>query len=432
MKVEVITLNPCKRELVVEVAAEDWNEEYVAVCGQFQRQARVPGFRPGRAPMPLVKQRYKDSIKDEFTEKSLRNYLIKALNEKNLSPLDTPKAKDFEFEEGQPLKFKAEFEILPPLEIDNYKGVEIERIPVEVKPEDVEHSLQTKRERMAEYLPVEDREVQAGDFAVVSYKSRFVGKEEDGPHAEEVYYEVGAAHSLPEFTEALTGMKSEESKTFPVKYPEDFPNKQLAGQELEYTLMLKSIKIKKLPELNDEFAKDNGHASLDELREKTRERIIAGRTEAAQSDMKNRVLERLVETNVIDVPEILLKEQVEIRFNNYARTLAARGIHPQTLDINWTEFQEQQRERAMDDVKSALILDYVGGKEKVEVSDEEVEADISRIAHDSHQTLEAARSRLTKDGGADRIKDRIRNRKTLDLLLEWATITEPHGTIIQP
>ncbi len=432
MKVEVISLNPCKRELDVEVAAEDWKEEYVAVCNQFQRKARVPGFRPGRAPLPLVKQRYKDSIKEEFTEKSLRNYLIEALHEKSLSPLDAPKVKDFEFEEGRPLKFKAEFEILPPLEIDNYKGVEIEQVLAEFKPEDVDQSLRMMRERMAEYVPVEDRVVQTGDFAVVSYKSRFVGKDEDGPHAEEVFYEVGAANSLPEFTEALTGMKSEESKTFPVKYPENFPNKQLAGQELEYTLALKSIKIKKLPELNDEFAKDNGHASLEELKEKTRERIVAGRTEAAQSDMKNRVLERLVETNVIDVPEVLIKEQVEIRFNNYARSLAARGIHPQSLDINWTEFQEQQHEQAVVDVKSALILDYVGEKEKVEVSDEEVEAEISRIAHDSHQTLEAARSRLTKDGGADRIKDRIRNRKTLDLLLEWATIKEPRGTISQP
>ena len=419
---------------MIEVPPEEWKEEHSTICQQFQREARVPGFRPGRAPMNLVKQRYKESIQEEFLEKSMRKYLVQALKSEKLSPLAPPRVeeKELEFQEGNPLKFKVVFEILPALEINNYRGVEVERIPVEIKPEEVEHSIKMTQERLAEFIPVEDRPVQAGDFAVVSYKSRFLSNGTEGPHAEEVFNEVGAANSLPEFTLALTGMKIGESATFSVKYPENYPNKSLEGQELEYSLELKGIKLKQVPELNADFARNaGGHASMEEMQEKTRAHILSHRTESAQSDMKNHLLDRLIETNVIEVPEVLVNEQLDIRLNNYLRTLIAQGIHPQTLDIDWTEFRQKQRDRAINDVKSALILEYVADKEKVEVSDEEAEAEIEKIAQESHQSLEAVRARLTKDEGTDRIKDRIRNRKTLDLLLEWATIKEPQGSIIQ-
>jgi trigger factor len=407
--------------------------EYQEVLVKFHRQGKIPGFRPGKAPIGLVKQRYKEAIREDFLERVILKFSSQALKSENLSPLDTPHFKDLEFEEGLPLRFKAEFEVLPQLMLEDYKGVEVEKVEVQVSDQDVENSIQYLQERMAEYLPVDGRPVQAGDFAAISYSSRFLPDGTAGPEAKEARYEVGAVSSLPEFTEALTGMLPGDNKTFPVKYPADFPKKNLAEKEIEYSVELKEIKLKKLPELNDDFARDVGNFnSLEELRAKTKEDLLSSREKSARNEMEQRILAWILERNPFEVPEILVKERVEQRMEQYVKSLVAQGIHPQTLDIDWSDFQNRQRDRAVEDMRSYLLLEHVAGRENLEVSEEELEAEIERIAQESHQTLEAARSRLTKEGGADRIKSRLRHYKSLEFLYNQAVFRPAQGKLVEP
>jgi trigger factor len=433
LKIEVHSDDACKRELTIEVEGESVKEDYDSVCNKYLRQARVPGFRPGKAPLSLIKQRYKDAIREDFLELAVQKNFRSAIQSENLAPLQAPHVHDISYTEGQPLRFKAGFEVLPTVEVRNYKGLEIERTTTEVKEEEIEQSLRQIQERLAQYTPVEDRAVQTGDFAVISYTGKFSEGNEPSFQSQDVYCEVGGAETLPEFTENLIGARSGESRTFKIKYDPEFPNRKLAGKEVEYTLEVHSIKLKKTPELNDDFARDVGEfKTLEELRSKIRNDVAADKERSVRSQMQTRLLDQVIESNPFEVPDVLVRRQTENRFNDYVRTLVMQGIHPQTLDINWAQFQERQREQAIHDVKAGLVLEHIADQENLQVTDEEVDEEISRRAKEAQQSFEAVKSRLTKDGGADRIKDRLRNRKSLDLLLSTATFKNPQSVIVQP
>jgi trigger factor len=433
LKIEVHSDDACKRELTIEVEAESVKEDYDSVCNKYLRQARVPGFRPGKAPLSLIKQRYKDAIREDFLELAVQKNFRSAIQSENLAPLQAPHVHDISYTEGQPLRFKAGFEVLPTVEVRNYKGLEIEQTTTEVKEEEIEQSLRQIQERLAQYTPVEDRAVQTGDFAVISYAGKFSEGNEPSFQSQDIYCEVGGAETLPEFTENLIGARSGESRTFKIKYDPEFPNRKLAGKEVEYALEVHSIKLKKTPELNDDFARDVGEfKTLEELRGKIRNDVAADKERSVRSQMQTRLLDQVIESNPFEVPDVLVRRQTENRFNDYVRTLVMQGIHPQTLDINWAQFQERQREQAIHDVKAGLVLEHIADQENLQVTDEEVDEEISRRAKEAQQPFEAVKSRLTKDGGADRIKDRLRNRKSLDLLLSTATFKNPQSVIVQP
>ncbi|PYV43281.1 MAG: trigger factor [Acidobacteria bacterium] len=419
MKIEVKNIGSCKKELAIEVEA--------------LKHARVPGFRPGKAPMSFIKQRYKEAIREDFLEAAVQKHFLAAVKAEDFSPLQSPQIHDLSYAEGQPLRFKAVFEILPKLEVSSYKGLEIERILPEVKDEEIETSLKQLQERIAQFVPVEDRGVQSGDFAVITYSGKFTDGTQPGLNSKDVYCEVGGASTLREFSENLVGAKIGEIKTFCIKYSQDFPNQKLAGKEVEYTLELQAIKLKKIPELNDDFAKDVGEfATLEELASKIRADLTTEKERAVRSEMQSKLLDQVIENNPFEVPEVMVHKQAENRLNDYVRTLLMQGIHPQTLDMNWAEFQERQREQAVHDVKAALVLEHIADQENITVTDEEVEEEISKRAQEAQQSFEALKSRLTKDGGTDRIRNRIRNRKSLDLLLSFATFKSPQAVIVQP
>jgi trigger factor len=433
LKVEVTSPSSCKKQISVEVDPADLKETYSAVCSQFQQQARIPGFRKGKPPLSIVLQRFKKEIREDFLEKSVRKYLGEAIEAEGLNPLDAPHIHNLSYSEGQPLKFTAEFEVLPRLEISDYRGLEIDKIPVEVKEGEVEAAVERMRQRMAQFVPVEGRAIQNGDFAVISYVGKFSEPGRKDLEAKEIYCEVGSGDTLAEFNENLLGRQIGDRRSFQVKYGYDFPNKELAGSEVHYEIEVQGIRQKQVPDLNDDFARDAGQfGSLEELRRKVGEEISISKERAARSEMQEKLVEQIIQNNPFEVPEVMVKKQAENRLNDYVRSLVARGIHPQTLDINWGEFQQRQKELAVTDVKVALVLEHIANKENITVSEEEVDADISRRAEEAHQSFEAVKSRLTKDGATDRIKDRIRNKKSLDVLLSLARLKDPQSIIVQP
>jgi trigger factor len=383
--------------------------------------------------MSLILQRFKNEIREDFLEAAVQKHLLEAIKTENLEPLDRPHIHDLAYNEGEPLKFTAEFEILPVLNLTNYRGLEIERVPVEVKEEEVDATIKTMQQRMAQYVPVSGRAIETGDFAVISYVGKFSESSRKPIEAKDIYCEVGSDNTLTEFNDNLVGAQAGDKRSFPVKYPDDFPNKELVGTEVQYEIEVQDIRQKQVPQLNDEFAKDAGqYGSFEELRSKVRESITASKKQAAQSSMQEKLVELIIQNNPFDAPAVMIKKQTENRLNNYVRSLIARGVHPQTLDINWAEFQERQRELAVTDVKVALVLEHIAEKENIAVTEEEVDEDISKRAQETHQAFEAVKSRLTKEGATDRIRDRIRNKKSLDLLLSLASVKDPQGIIVQP
>ncbi|MCH2693253.1 MAG: trigger factor [Acidobacteriia bacterium] len=432
MKIQVNQLDSCKTEVAVEVEANLCKEDYEVVCRKYILQSRVPGFRPGKAPRNVVQQRYRDSIQSDFVEGAIRKYLQEAIKTESLSPISPPQVTDVNFSEGKPLIFKASFEVLPPIEISKYKGLEVEQVSTDVSKEEIEKALKQLQERMAEYLPIEDRAAQLGDHVVISINGQHSSRNQEKINEKEVYCELGGDDTPKEFNENLTGSNPGDIKTFQVKYSEDHQNKSLAGQEIQYSVEVKAIKQKQLPKLNDDFAKNAGdYSSLEDLRDKILANYVEQKKTAADSEMQSKLMEKIIADSPFDVPEIMVKEQLNARLNEYMQTLMMQGIDPKTLNLDWQTIQDQQRDQAVHDVKVALVLEWIGEKEKVTISEKEVEEEIERIAQGADQSVETLKSRLTKDGATDRIRTGLQKKKSLDLVLSLASVKSPRGNTAQ-
>jgi len=412
----------CRRELDLEIPAEEVTKATERVAKELARVARVPGFRPGKAPISLIKRRFADDIKGEVLQSLVPERVEKAVVEQKLSPVSQPQVDKLDFNEGQPLKFRAVFEVLPEFELGTYKGLEIEMPPMDVTEEDVNKALEETRERAAAFAPVEGRAVENGDFAQL----KLVGTPADGGepiNADSVLCHVGAEETMEPFNTSLRGANIGEHKEFDVEYPADYPDEKLAGKKFHYAADVTGIKTKQLPELNDEFAKDvSDAATLEELKTKIRESLVHQRDHRQRDLQRERVIAELVKLHDFPVPESLVESQMDVRLERMVRSLAQQGVDPRAVNLDWSALRGRQQDRAKDDVKAELIIDRIASTEKIDVSDEEVEHELEHVASHSGESVEAIRARLTKQGALDRMKAKLRSDKTLDWLAQNANV----------
>jgi trigger factor len=412
----------CRRELELEIPAEDVTKATERVAKELARVARVPGFRPGKAPVSLIKRRFADDIKGEVLQSLVPERVEKAVAEQKLSPVSQPQVDKLDFNEGQPLKFRAVFEVLPEFELGIYKGLEIEMPPMDVTDEDVNKALEETRERAAAFAPVEGRAVENGDFAQL----KLVGTPADGGepiNADSVLCHVGAEETMEPFNEALRGANIGDHKEFDVEYPADYPDEKLAGKKFHYAADVTGIKTKQLPELNDEFAKDvSDAATLEELKTKIRESLVHQRDHRQKDLQRERVITELVKLHDFPVPESLVESQMDVRLERMVRSLAQQGVDPRAVNLDWSALRGRQQDRAKDDVKAELIIDRIASTENIETTDEEVEHELQHLASHSGESVEAIRARLTKQGALDRMKAKLRSDKTLDWLAQNASV----------
>ena len=412
----------CRRELELEIPAEDVTKATERVAKELARVARVPGFRPGKAPVSLIKRRFADDIKGEVLQSLVPERVEKAVAEQKLSPVSQPQVDKLDFNEGQPLKFRAVFEVLPEFDLGTYKGLEIEMPPMDVTDEDVNKALEETRERAAAFAPVEGRAVENGDFAQL----KLVGTPADGGeaiNADSVLCHVGAEETMEPFNAALRGANIGDHKEFDVEYPADYPDEKLAGKKFHYTADVTGIKTKQLPELNDEFAKDvSDAATLEELKTKIRENLVHQRDHRQKDLQRERVITELVKLHDFPVPESLVESQMDVRLERMVRSLAQQGVDPRAVNLDWSALRGRQQDRAKDDVKAELIIDRIASTEKIDVTDEEVEHELQHLASHSGESVEAIRARLTKQGALDRMKAKLRSDKTLDWLAQNANV----------
>jgi trigger factor len=412
----------CRRELDLEIPAEEVSKATERVAKELARVARVPGFRPGKAPISLIKRRFADDIKGEVLQSLVPERVEKAVVEQKLSPVSQPQVDKLDFNEGQPLKFRAVFEVLPEFGLGTYKGLEIEMPPMDVTDEDVNKALEETQERAAAFAPVEGRAVENGDFAQL----KLVGTPADGGeaiNADSVLCHVGAEETMEPFNTSLRGANVGDHKEFDVEYPADYPDEKLAGKKFHYAADVTGIKTKKLPELNDEFAKDvSDAATLEELKTKIRESLVHQRDHRQRDLQRERVIAELVKLHDFPVPESLVESQMDVRLERMVRSLAQQGVDPRAVNLDWSALRGRQQDRAKDDVKAELIIDRIASTEKIDVTDQEVEDELEHVASHSGESVEAIRARLTKQGALDRMKAKLRSDKTLDWLAQNANV----------
>jgi trigger factor len=412
----------CRRELDLEIPAEDVTKATERVAKEIARVARVPGFRPGKAPISLIKRRFADDIKGEVLQSLVPERVEKAVAEQKLNPVSQPQVDKLDFNDGQALKFRAVFEVLPEFELGTYKGLQIEMPAMDVTDEDVNKALEETRERAAAFAPVEGREIQNGDFVQL----KLVGTPEDGSEplqADSVLCHVGAEETMEPFNEALRGANIGDHKDFDVEYPPDYPDPKLAGKKFHYAVDVTGIKTKKLPELNDDFAKDVSDATtLAELKTKIRESLEHQRDHRQKDLQRERVIGELVKLHEFPVPESLVEQQMDVRLERVVRSLAQQGVDPRAVNLDWATLRGRQQDRAKDDVKAELIIDRIASTEKIDVTDEEVEHELKHLASHSGESVDAIRARLTKQGALDRMKAKLRSDKTLDWLAQNADV----------
>jgi trigger factor len=411
-----------KREISVEIPADEVTRETEAQVRRYQKSARLPGFRAGHVPASIIRQRFGEGLKSDVAEALIPKYFRLEAEKQGLIPVSQPRVTDLHMHTGEPLRFKASFEVLPEIPIEGYKELRADKPEITVTDEEVEQALDHLREQRAAYSNVEGRTLAEGDFAQASMD----GKPKDPNdaataqpvHMDDVLIEIGGKNTVAEFTQNLTGASAGDEKTFDVNYPEDAPDKRLAGKTFIYTVKINGIKQKSLPELNDDFAKELGEfTSLDQVRKQIRENMEAERRHTAERESKDKLVAELVKRNDFEVPESLVDRQIDLRLERGLRALAAQGMKMEDMKkMDLPRLRAGQRDQSVNDVKSSLVLERIADLEKIQVSDEELNHEIEALAKQSKQTSEAVRARLTEDGGLDRIRLRIRSEKTLDFL----------------
>ena len=408
----------CKRSVEVEIPLGEVDKARERVTNSIRQRVRLPGFRPGKAPLSMIQSRFESDIRNEVLELLLPQAFRDRVQQEDLKVVGQPDIADLHFEPGQPIRFKADFEVAPEFEVADYRGLPVKYEEPVVDDEEVSKRLDSMRESKAEYVNLDPRPVENGDFVLVQLKS-LSGLAE--PIEQEVQIEVGAEETLAAFNETLLGAAPGENKEVDVTYPEGYGQEKLAGKTVRFELALKFVRKKELPALDDEFARDLGdYQTLDELKDAVRKTIFHEKQYAAQQVAKEALIDRLLENNDFPIPEAYVDRQIENQVRMQLRDITGRGIDPSTLNLDWAKLKESQRDKAVRNVKASLLLERVAEKEGIHASKEEVDREVQRLARQEREAIPVTRAKLEKDGTLGRISGHIQTEKTLLFLFDQA------------
>ena len=409
----------CKHSLEITVPAGDVDQETERAVAEIQKKVKLPGFRPGKAPLSIVKTKFASDIRQDVLEKLVPRFFRAAADKEGLAVVGQPSVSDVHLHAGEPLTFKAEFEVAPTFELEDYRDMVVNYAEPEVTDADVSARIEEIREQKAEYVNEEPRALADGDYAMVALESLSGVAEKISQ--DELMLKIGDESTLPAFSENLRGAAPEESREFEVTYPADYERETLAGRTVRFKVTVKAVRRKELPELNDEFAKDLGdYQTLDELKDAVRKNILRDREHRAQEDAKRQLLDKLVDMHAFAVPEIYVDRQIEINLENQLRAMAGQGIDPRSIKLDWQKVRESQKDRATRDVRASLLLDKVAEREAIGATQEEIDREVQRIARQQREAVAVTRAKLQKEGAIGRIAGHIRTEKTLNFLFEHA------------
>jgi len=372
-----------------------------------------------------VRRHFREDIRNEVVQTLVPRFFADAVKQENLSVVGQPRFEELKFEDGQPLTCRATFEVYPEFELKQYKGLEVEEEPVVVTEADVEQALEEVRQRAATFEVITDRPAMLDDYVFVSYRSINTTQPDDRPvEARDSVVHLGGKGTVAAFTENLLGCRPGEVREFAVSYADDFPQKSLAGRTVSYRVEVQSIKRKNVPPLDDELAKSVSELkTLEELRARLREGLLESQRRRAERATKQKLMEQLLQMHSFPAPQALVEEELDRRIERMVAQLAAQGVDPRAVDIDWQRLREEGRAEAEKQVRTALLLAKVADLEQIEVSEEELDSVIREMAKERGEPPAALKTRLTRSGEEDRIKFARRNQKALELIYQNASIT---------
>jgi len=436
MKTELTDVSPTRKEIRIEIEPALVRSTYDRISDEYGKAAKVPGFRPGHAPRSVIRTRYKNEIRTEVLRELLPEAVNSAIGEHSLAAIGEPNVEldnteALEHLGDAPLTVKVGVEVLPEIKLENYKGLEAQRSVRPVTDEDVNQTIENLRNASAALQPVEDRASELGDTVTINARGNFVeNPEEEEIQVDDVEVVLGGPGVQQEFTDNLLGVRPDDKKTFEVEYPADYSSPGLAGKKLKYEADVTAVRRKELPEADDEWVKSLGYESdtLATLRSKIRHDLELHAKHEAERKLHSELVRKLVAAHEFEAPQSFVEQQLNQRLQTVVRDMMSRGFDPRNENINWDGAREELKAQAEEDVRATMLLDQIAEAENITVSNEEVEAEIERIATASQQSVEQVRAALTKSGGERSIAHRLRNRKALDLLIENANITDTEWT----
>ncbi len=412
-------LSQCKMEVDIEISAAIVQKEFKNTIQRFSQTAKIKGFRPGKVPADIIKSKYSQDIKDSIINNLVPEAVTKELRAHDVKPVGSPVVTELFFEEDQPIKFKAQFEIWPEFELPEYKNIKVNRKKISVTANDVKTTLDDLQKRSAQYIPTEERGVVDGDYIVTEITSQDIGTKKALPK-EKVVILAGHPENEKELNDNLLGLKVNQDKDFSIKYPKDHKNKKLAGKDIAYSIKIVSIKEKKLPVIDDDFAKELGDfQNLKELKTQLKKELRASKENVEKRDLAEEVVKTISEKVTFELPELVVEEEALALVR---RSLSSQPQHIQQAltkeDIE--KLKEEMKEKAKRNLKNHLLLTKISEKEKLKVEDKDVEEEMINIAKTNNIPLDKAQENIQKD----ELRENLLLRKTVDFLVENAIIME--------
>jgi trigger factor len=413
-------------ELQISIPWHEVETEQQRILRSFRKQAKIPGFRPGKAPESLIRTRFAEEVRREVLEALVPKFFWKEAQAQDFRVVGAPNIEDVKFEESQPLEFRAEFEIVPDFELKEYRRLKVHYQEPQITEEEISAELERLRERQATFRNEDPRPLADGDIAVVSLKSDEV---EGVPSVDqaETTLTIGSEETLADFTNALRGKSPGDKADFEVAYPEDFGNEKLAGKTIPFHAEVKGVRKKELPELDDNFAADVGDfRSLDELKERIKQELYGHRRRHAVEHAHEHIIDELIKLHDFPLPERMVQDQIRTRVERTARSLASQGINLEEMQLDWKKIAEEQRPRAERDVRAGLLLERIAEAEAIEAEEDEIDAQVERYAQQKKMSMSRARQELAESGALDNVRANLVNEKTLSYLFDESEKVEHH------
>ena len=412
-------LSSVKKAVEVEIPAELIASVSERVTGEFSRQAKIPGFRPGKIPANVIRNRFSKEIQEEVMNRVLPLTFQQAVAEKGLTPVGDPRLEHLDaFVEGAPLKYKAEFEVKPVIELGEYRGLEVDDPKIEVADSDVDAMVERLRDQASVYREEKERAIADGDYAMIDIVSTAEGME---TKTDSGHVRIGEESPLPELHDALRGKNLGDMASFDKTYGDDASTEAFRGKNVHHEVTLKEIRVQEKPEVTDEFAKSvGGWETVALMRETIAADIRKHREAEAKRLQRNQIGDRLLDSHSFDVPETLVEEELGKSLQNYARFLASQGVDLEKAEMDWKRIGEDFRPEAVKRVKRSLILEAIARKEGLAVSDVEVDAEIRKAANEGNRDFAEVRHRMKHDGGYEELRSSMAQEKALEFVLREA------------
>ncbi len=418
MKSVIEEINPVKKKITIEIEPESVAKEMDKAIKDVAKKAKIPGFRPGKAPKNVVEKHYGEEVRSEVINRLISDSYLTALREHKLSPVDMPKIENIaELVKGSPLSYTATVEVRPVIQLGVYDGIEVTEKDLAVSDAELNQTLDRLREMYAQLEVVDGQELAKDHTAIIDFEGFHDGKAIEGAKAEDYLLAMGSGNLIPGFEDQLLGMKKGETREIQVTFPADYTNKEIAGKEARFSVTLKEIKKKILPELNDEFAKDTGgHKTLEELKARIKEDLEARKRDEQGSAQREELMSKLVDAHAFDVPQGMVEHELQTMARQQATRFAKQGMDIKSFDVK--KFMEKNRDLAVKRVKGILLLEEIAEKEKIEVTDQELSASIAAMAKGAGQTSDAVKKYYeSQDGGLDNLRASLIQEKAMALLL---------------